>query len=258
MPKNHQKGKGVKTRLDDLLVQRGLANTVEHAKTIIMAGCVHSPNTRLDKPGTHVNDDTPLTIKTRKAESAWVSRAGDKLAHALQHFAIDPHGAICLDIGTNVGGFTHVLAEHKAQRIYAVDTDYGRLDWQLRQNPTIVLVERFNARYLSPEQIPEPLDLIVCDASFIRLSTVLPAAMALTREHAILCALIKPQFEAPRHLVGDNGVLKSPSLYPQIAQDVARWLDGQEQWQTQGLIESPVVLPNGNKEYLVKAQRIDS
>ncbi|MBC6444144.1 MAG: TlyA family RNA methyltransferase [Alphaproteobacteria bacterium GM202ARS2] len=255
MPKSHQKGEGIKTRLDALLVKRGVAGTLKHAQTMIMAGCVHSTHTRLDKPGATVNDTIALTVKT---PATWVSRAGDKLAYALKHFAIDPQGAICLDIGANVGGFSHVLVAHKAQRVYAVDTDYGRLNWRLRQNPTIVLVERCNARYLSREHIPEAVDMIVCDVSFVSLRTVLPPAMALASEHAVLCALIKPQFEAPRHLVGARGILKEARLYPQIARDVGVWLDTQTPWQTQGIIESPVALPNGNKEYLIKAQRVVS
>ncbi|MCW5774559.1 MAG: TlyA family RNA methyltransferase, partial [Rhodospirillaceae bacterium] len=171
-----------KQRADQLLVARGLAESRARAQALIMAGLVTSETRRIDKPGTMLAGDAPLAVKTK--EHPWVSRGGVKLAHALDRFAIDPAGWTCLDIGASTGGFTQVLLAHGAAKVYAVDVGHGQLDWSLRQDPRVVVLERTNARRLTAGAVPEPADLVVCDASFIGLRTVLPAPLALTKPHA--------------------------------------------------------------------------
>src|SRR5690348_16829074 len=182
-----------KRRVDTLLVERGLAETRARAQALVLAGLVWSEGQRLDKPGISLADGTPLEVRGR--EHPWVSRGGIKLAHALDHFAIDSVAAVALDIGASTGGFTDVLLTRGARRVYAVDVGHGQLAWKLRQDARVIVLERTNARHLTHEQIPEAPDLVVCDASFIGLTTVLPAALALAAPTARLVALIKPQFE---------------------------------------------------------------
>jgi 23S rRNA (cytidine1920-2'-O)/16S rRNA (cytidine1409-2'-O)-methyltransferase len=242
-----------KARADQLLVERGLAESRAKAQALILAGQVYSGTRRIDKPGQQLADDAPLAVKGQ--DHPWVSRGGLKLAKALDHFAIDPAGLVCLDVGASTGGFTDVLLSRGAARVYAVDVGRGQLAWKLRQDPRVVVLERTNARYLTAAQVPEPLDLVVCDASFIGLETVLPAPLALTGPGARLIALIKPQFEVGKGRVGKGGVVRDPALHDEVCRRIAAWLDGLPDWRVLGLAESPILGPEGNKEFLIAAAR---
>jgi len=242
-----------KRRLDALMVERGLAGTRARAQALVMAGAVWSGDRRLDKPGVAIAADAPLELRGR--DHPWVSRGGVKLAHALDHFAIDPAGAVALDIGASTGGFTDVLLSRGAERVYAVDVGHGQLAWTLRHDPRVVVRERCNARYLTLAEVPEPPDLIVCDASFIGLETVLPAALGLAAPAARLVALIKPQFEVGPARVGKGGVVRDPALHREVCERIVAWLAAQPGWQVDGVVESPLRGPEGNVEFLVAARR---
>jgi 23S rRNA (cytidine1920-2'-O)/16S rRNA (cytidine1409-2'-O)-methyltransferase len=241
-----------KQRLDALLVERGLAETRAKAQALILAGAVWSGDRKLDKAGHAVASDIALELRGR--EHPWVSRGGIKLAHALDHFAIAVTGAVALDIGASTGGFTDVLLTKGAARIYAVDVGHGQLAWKLRQDPRVVVLERTNARHLTDTEILEPPDLVVCDASFIGLETVLPAALALAKPHAKLIALIKPQFEVGPERVGKRGVVRDPALHREVCDRIAAWLESIG-WHVEGIAESPIQGPEGNIEFLIYAQR---
>jgi len=241
-----------KRRLDQMLVERGLAPTRAKAQALILAGIVFSGERRLDKPGATFAADAPLEIRGK--DHPWVSRGGVKLAHALDHFHIDPRGLVALDIGASTGGFTDVLVQRGAARVYAVDVGFGQFDWRLRNDERVVLLERVNARHLTSAQVPEPVDLVVCDASFIGLETVLPAPLALAKPRARLVALIKPQFEVGPDRVGKGGVVRDPALHREVCDRIAAWLVAQG-WRVLGIVESPIRGPEGNVEFLVAAER---
>ncbi len=243
-----------KRRVDTLLVERGLAESRARAQALVLAGLVWSEGRRLDKPGTTLAAAAPLELRGR--EHPWVSRGGVKLAHALDHFGVDPAGAVALDIGASTGGFTDVLLARGARRVYAVDVGHGQLAWKLRQDARVTVLERCNARHLTREQIPEPPDLVVCDASFISLTTVLPAALALAAPKARLIALIKPQFEVGKGRVGKGGVVRDPALHREVCDRIIAWLRAQPGWQVVGVTESPIRGPEGNVEFLVHACRV--
>ncbi|MGF1640119.1 MAG: TlyA family RNA methyltransferase [Rhodospirillales bacterium] len=240
-------------RIDQLLVERGLADSRARAQGLILAGLVFSDTRRLDKPGQLLPADAPLTVKGR--DHPWVSRGGVKLAHGLDHFDIDPTGLICLDVGASTGGFTDVLLQRGAARVYAVDVGRGQLAWPLRNDPRVIVLERTNARHLARAQVPDPIDLVVCDASFIGLMTVLPAPLALTAARAWLVALVKPQFEAGRGRVGKGGVVRDPDVRREVCERISGWLAAQPRWRVLGLTESPIPGPSGNVEYLIAARR---
>jgi len=240
-------------RLDQLLVERGLAESRTRAQALVLAGLVYSETRRLDKPGQLISADAPLAVKGR--DHPWVSRGGIKLAYGLDRFAIDPAGLICLDVGASTGGFTDVLLSSGATRVYAVDVGRGQLAWSLRNNRRVVVLERTNARALTREHIPEPVDLVVCDVSFIGLETALPAALALTADRAWLVALIKPQFEAGRDRVGKGGVVRDEVVRQEVCDRIAGWLAAQEGWRVLGIAESPITGPEGNVEYLIAGRR---
>jgi 23S rRNA (cytidine1920-2'-O)/16S rRNA (cytidine1409-2'-O)-methyltransferase len=242
-----------KQRVDTLLVERGLAESRARAQALVLAGLVWSEGQRLDKPGTSLAADTPLEVRGR--EHPWVSRGGIKLAHALDHFAVDPVGAVALDIGASTGGFTDVLLTHGARHVFAVDVGHGQLAWKLRQDARVTVIERTNARYLTPEQITEAPDIVVCDASFISLTTVLPAALALAAPSARLVALIKPQFEVGKGKVGKGGVVRDAALHREVCARITAWLETPMAWHVEGLTESPIQGPEGNIEFLVYARR---
>jgi 23S rRNA (cytidine1920-2'-O)/16S rRNA (cytidine1409-2'-O)-methyltransferase len=244
-------GRG-KQRLDAALVARGLVESRARAQALILAGRVWSGDRRLDKPGHSVGDDIALEVKG--LAHPWASRGGIKLAHALQEFAIDPTGLVALDIGASTGGFTDVLLKHGAARVYAVDVGQGQLAWGLRNDPRVVVLEKTNARHLTAAQVPEPVDLVVCDASFIGLETVLPAPLALAKPQARLVALIKPQFEVGRGRVGKGGVVRDPALHDEVCQRIAAWLIGSG-WRVLGVSRSPITGPEGNVEFLIAAER---
>ncbi len=240
-------------RLDQLLVDCGLATSRSHAQALIVSGNVFSGEKRLDKPGQMVPCDEP--VRVRGPDHPWVSRGGVKLAHALDHFSIDPQGLVCLDIGASTGGFTHVLLTRGAARVYAVDVGHGQLAWSLRQDPRVVVLERTNARFLQREHIPQAVDFIACDVSFIGLETVLPAPLALTASQAWLVALIKPQFEVGRAQVGKRGVVRDPAARAAACERIARWLSARPGWLVLGITESPITGPEGNVEYLLAARK---
>ena len=242
-----------KQRADLALVERGLVESRAKAQALIMAGLVYSETARIDKPGQTVAADKPLTVKGQ--DHPWVSRGGVKLAHALDAFGIDPAGRICLDVGASTGGVTDVLLSRGAAKVYAVDVGHGQLAWKLRQDPRVVVLERTNARHLSTEQIPDPIGVMVCDASFIGLQTVLPAALALAAPEAALVALIKPQFEVGPERVGKGGVVRDTALHDEVCLRIQDWLSAQPGWRVIGIEESPILGPEGNKEFLIAAQR---
>lgn len=218
-----------------------------------MAGLVFSKERKLEKAGQQVAED--IALEVRGQDHPWVSRGGLKLAHALKHFEIDPTGFVCIDVGASTGGFTDVLLQNGAARVYAVDVGHGQLAWKLRSDERVTVLEKTNARYLSEEQVPEPADIVVCDASFIGLKTVLPAAMSLTKERAFLVALIKPQFEAGREHVGKGGVVRDPEVHSNVCGDIRSWLDELDGWTVIGVTESPITGPEGNIEFLIAAEK---
>ena len=242
-----------KERVDQLVVSRGLAENRTRAQALILAGKVFADDRRLDKPGLMVASDSPLRVKGR--DHPWVSRGGVKLAHGIDSFRFDANGAVALDIGASTGGFTDVLLHHGAARVYAVDVGHGQLDWKLRNDPRVVVMERTNARHLSADAVPEAIDFITCDASFIGLRTVLPAALALSRPGCRLIALIKPQFEVGPGQVGKGGVVRDPALHDWACALIRDWLDERDGWRVVGVTESPITGPEGNKEFLMGAVR---
>lgn len=240
-------------RLDQLLVERGLAESRARAQALIRAGVVFAGERRLDKPGLAVPADTEIVVRGR--DHPWVSRGGVKLAYALDHFGVDPADRVCLDIGASTGGFTHVLLARGARRVYAVDVGHGQLAWPLRQDPRVIVRERVNARYLSRAEVPEAVSLIVCDVSFISLTRVLPAALALAAPGAELLALIKPQFEAGRGEVGRGGIVRDAGVRAEVCRRIATWLEAQPGWRVRGLVDSPITGADGNIETFLCAQK---
>jgi 23S rRNA (cytidine1920-2'-O)/16S rRNA (cytidine1409-2'-O)-methyltransferase len=242
-----------KRRADQLLVDQGLAESRAKAQALILAGLVSAGGRRIDKPGTALSEETALALSG--PDHPWVSRGGVKLEFAFGHFAIDAVGRVALDIGASTGGFTDVLLARGAARVHAVDVGRGQLAWKLRQDPRVVVHEATNGRYLTGAQIPEPIDLITCDASFIGLLTLLPAPLALAADRAQLVALIKPQFEAGAKAVGKGGVVRDPGVHQAVCQRVAAWVSAQPGWTVIGIVESPIQGPAGNREFLIYARR---
>ncbi len=222
-----------KLRVDELLVARGLAENRTRARALVMAGRVFSGERRVDKSGAKIPADSALEV--RGPAHPWVSRGGVKLAHGLDHFGLGLDGATVLDVGASTGGFTDVALARGAARVYAVDVGRGQLAWKLRQDRRVVVLEGVNARYLSDTEVPEPVDAIVCDASFIGLETVLPAPLALAAADGWLVALIKPQFEAGPERVGKGGVVRDPSVRREVCERIHGWLDGRPGWSVVGL-----------------------
>jgi len=243
---------GGRRRADVALVERGLVESRARAQAVILAGLVFSGERRVDKAGALVADDQPLELRGR--EHPWVSRGGLKLAHALDHFAIDPAGMAALDVGASTGGFTDVLLARGAALVHAVDVGHGQLAWKLRNDPRVHVLERTNARHLGVAHVPAPVDIVVCDASFIGLETVLPAALALARDGAWLVALVKPQFEVGPGRVGKGGVVRDPALHEEVCARIAAWLPSVG-WQVLGIVPSPILGPEGNREFLVAARK---
>jgi 23S rRNA (cytidine1920-2'-O)/16S rRNA (cytidine1409-2'-O)-methyltransferase len=240
-------------RADAALVARGLAESRTRAQALIMAGLVFSGETRIDKPGQLLAADAALGVRDR--DHPWVSRGGLKLAQGLAAFAIDPAGLVCLDVGASTGGFTDVLLTHGAAKVYAVDVGKGQLDWKLRGDARVVVLEGVNARALGRAEVPDGIELLVCDASFIGLETILPAPMALTVPGARLVALIKPQFEVGKGRVGKGGVVRDTALHEEVCVRIAAWMGDQPGWRVLGIAESPILGPKGNKEFLIAAER---
>jgi 23S rRNA (cytidine1920-2'-O)/16S rRNA (cytidine1409-2'-O)-methyltransferase len=243
-----------KQRADAALVDRGLVEGLAKAQALIMAGKVFSGDVRVAKPGQAIKADQPLDV--RGQEHPWVSRGGLKLVKGLTAFTIDPMGMIGVDVGASTGGFTDVLLAHGAAKVYAVDVGQGQLAWRLRQDARVVVLEKTNARHLTTTLIPDLIDIVVCDASFIGLRTVLPAALALTRPGARLVALIKPQFEVEKHEVGKGGVVRDAALHRAVCDSMAAWLAEQPGWQVLGVETSPITGPEGNVEFLLGGLRV--
>jgi len=241
-----------KQRADQLLVDRGLAESRTRAQALILAGLAFIGDRKIDKAGQQVAADAEISVKGR--DHPWVSRGGIKLDHALTHLGWDVAGAVAIDVGSSTGGFTDVLLSRGAARVYAVDSGTNQLAWKLRQDARVIVHEQTSARILTPAHIPEPVDLIVCDASFIALAKVLPVPMSFARDGARLVALIKPQFEAERGEVGKKGVVRDPAVHERICGEVRAWLEG-EGWAVMDLVESPITGPEGNVEFLIAAER---
>jgi 23S rRNA (cytidine1920-2'-O)/16S rRNA (cytidine1409-2'-O)-methyltransferase len=241
-----------KTRADQLLVDRGLAETRSKAQALILAGVVFSGERRIDKAGQTLVADAALDVRGR--DHPWVSRGGLKLAHALDHFHWDVAGAVALDVGASTGGFTDVLLHRGAARVFAVDVGTNQLAWKLRQDPRVTVHEQTNARYLTAEIVTEPVDLIVCDASFISLAKVLDAALAFAKPEGRLVALVKPQFEAERHEIGKGGVVRDAAVHERVCAAAADWLRSRG-WAVEGLVRSPITGPEGNVEFLLAGRR---
>jgi len=236
-------------RADLVLVERGLAESRARAQALILAGLVYEGTRRVDKPGDGVAAPEALSVRGR--DHPWVSRGGLKLVKGLDHFGIDPAGLIGLDVGASTGGFTDVLLNRGAAKVYAVDVGHGQLAWSLRQDPRVVVLERTNARHLDRALIPDPVGIVVCDASFIGLEIVLPAALSLAAPGAWLVALIKPQFEVGPDRVGKGGVVRDPELHREVCDRIEAWLAARPGWRVLGVTVSPITGPEGNVEFLI-------
>jgi 23S rRNA (cytidine1920-2'-O)/16S rRNA (cytidine1409-2'-O)-methyltransferase len=241
-----------KLRADQLLVSRGLAESRARAQALIMAGAVFSGERKIAKAGDMLADDAPLEVRGK--DHPWVSRGGIKLDHGLTHFGFDVTDAVALDVGSSTGGFTDVLLSRGAAKVYAVDVGTNQLAWKLRQDPRVVVLEQTNARYLTAEQVPEPVDIVVCDASFISLAKVIEAPLRLAKPGAKLVALVKPQFEAGREEVGKGGVVRDPAVRRRVCAEAAEWVASQG-WTVLGVTESPITGPEGNVEFLLGAEK---
>ena len=244
----------LKIRLDELLVERGLVESRSQAKSFILAGNVFSNENRLEKVGKIVDYDVPLAIKGK--DHAWVSRGGLKIDYAISYFGFDVGERVCLDLGASTGGFTHVLIERGAKKVYAVDVGYGQLDWKIRNLAEVVVVERTNARFLTNTEIPEPISFLCCDASFISLTKILPNSMGLVDSGGVLLALVKPQFELDRKLVDKNGIIKDRSKHQLACEKIYDWLDSFPNWSPIGIIESPIKGAKGNIEFFIAASKL--
>ncbi|HCW59678.1 MULTISPECIES: TlyA family RNA methyltransferase [Sphingobium] len=240
-----------KVRADQLLVDAGLAESRARAQALILAGLVYLGDRKVEKAGQQVPADAALDLRGR--DHPWVSRGGIKLAHALEAFAIDVTGFVAMDVGSSTGGFTEVLLTHGAAKVYAVDSGTNQLAWKLRSDDRVIVHEQTSARILTDAHIPEPVDIIVCDASFISLAKVLEKPIGFARPGAHLVALIKPQFEARREEVGKNGVVRDPAIHDRVCMEVQDWVAAQG-WTVAGLTQSPITGPQGNIEFLLYAR----
>ena len=241
-----------KTRIDQRLVDLGLADSRTRAQALVLSGNVFVGDRRIDKAGHAVDADAVPVVKGR--DHPWVSRGGVKLAHGLARFGWDVTGAVAIDVGSSTGGFTDVLLAGGGSRVYAVDSGTNQLAWKLRQDDRVVVLEQTSARILTDAHIAEPVDLIVCDASFIGLAKVLERPMIFAKPAARLMALIKPQFEAGRDAVGKGGVVRDPQVHAAVCADVQRWVEAQG-WTVEGIVTSPITGPEGNVEFLIAARR---
>ncbi|MEO0463811.1 MAG: TlyA family RNA methyltransferase [Pseudomonadota bacterium] len=241
-----------KLRVDQALVERGLAESRTRAQALIMAGQVFAGEAKVLKPGQMIAGDAAVEVRGR--DHPWVSRGGIKLAHALEHFAIDVSGAVAMDVGSSTGGFTDVLLTGGAAHVFAVDSGTNQLAWKLRQDPRVTVLEQTSARVLTPQQIDRACDIVVCDASFISLAKVLEVPLQLAAPACRLVALIKPQFEVARAEVGKGGVVRDAALHSRVCGEVRVWLESGG-WTIEGIVESPITGPKGNVEFLVSALR---
>lgn len=239
-----------KERLDVLLVRRGFCPSREKAQRLIMAGAVFSGGTRLEKASHSLADDTPLEVRE---SDRYVGRGGYKLEAALHHFGIDPTGWVCLDVGASTGGFTDCLLQHGAAKVYALDVGHGQLDWKIRNNPQVVVMEHCNARHLRPADLPEKVRLAVLDVSFISLTLVLPPVAGVLTDGGMMVALIKPQFELSRSEVGRGGIVRDEVARAR-AVDKIRDFAAAVGWSWRGVVDSPIAGADGNREFLCLLQ----
>jgi 23S rRNA (cytidine1920-2'-O)/16S rRNA (cytidine1409-2'-O)-methyltransferase len=243
----------MRTRADQLLVDRGLVESRTRAQALILAGKVFSGERRIAKAGDTLAPDAALEV--RGQDHPWVSRGGLKLAHALDQLGLSPQGRICLDVGASTGGFTDVLLAQGAAKVHAVDVGHGQLAWKLRTDPRVVVHEKTNARYLNRDIVADPIEALVCDASFIGLATLLPAPLALCAHGAWAVALIKPQFEAGPEAVARKGVVRDPTVHALVCTRVHAWWAALPGWRVLGVTESPITGPEGNREFLIAAAK---
>lgn len=240
----------MKIRADQLLVARGLVESRTRAQALIMAGAVFSGERKIAKAGDMLAEDAPLEVRGK--DHPWVSRGGIKLDHGLTHFGFDVSGAVALDVGSSTGGFTDVLLSRGAAKVYAIDVGTNQLAWKLRQDPRVIVHEQTNARFLDETIVPEPIDIVVCDASFIAMAKVLESPLKLAKSGAKLLALIKPQFEAGRAEVGKGGVVRDPAIHQRVCDEAKGWVESQS-WEVLGITASPITGPEGNVEFLLGA-----
>lgn len=240
-----------KQRIDQLLVDRELAESRTRAQALVMAGLVFVGGRKVDKAGQQVASDAAVEVRGR--DHPWVSRGGVKLAHGLDHFGWDVAEAVAIDVGSSTGGFTDVLLSRGATRVYAVDSGTNQLAWKLRQDPRVIVHEQTSARVLTANHIPEPVDIIVCDASFIGIAKVLETPLRFAKPGARALVLVKPQFEAGREEVGKGGVVRDPAVHTRVCAEAAAWFESQC-WAVQGTTPSPITGPEGNVEFLLAAQ----
>ncbi len=241
-----------KRRLDQMLVERGLVESRTRAQALVMAGLVFSGETKMAKSGQQLSEDAPLEVRGR--DHPWVSRGGIKLAHAIEHFGLDPSGVTAMDVGSSTGGFTDVLLQGGATHVIAVDSGTNQLAWKLRDDDRVTVLEQTSARILTADMITHPFSWVVCDASFIGLSKVIEVPLKLAQPDCRLVALIKPQFEVRREEVGKGGVVRDEALHQRVCDEVREWLEG-EAWEVEGIVRSPITGPEGNVEFLISAQR---
>lgn len=242
-----------KIRIDQALHERGMAESRSKAQAYIMAGLVFCGDKKIVKSGQLIASDAEITLKGK--DHPWVSRGGIKLDHALSHFAINLSGLTAIDVGSSTGGFTDVMLQSGARKVFAIDSGTNQLAWKLRQDERVIVYEQTSARIVTKEHIDEAVDIIVCDASFIGLSKVLERPMEFAKDDAQLIALIKPQFEAGKHEVGKGGVVRDEMVHKRVCQEVTAWLE-EKNWHVKGLTQSPITGPQGNVEFLIWAQNM--
>ncbi len=243
-----------KERIDKLLIEKGIIQSRERARALIMAGKVLVENRVVDKPGTRVDIDARLEL--RGEDHPYVSRGGIKLEVALQAFRIDPAGMVVMDVGASTGGFTDCILQKGARKVYAVDVGYGELAWKLRSDPRVVNLERRNIRYLKKEEVPEEMDLILVDTSFISIEKFLPRLHDFLKKEGTIVGLIKPQFEVGKGEVGKGGVVRNPDLHRRVIDRISQFCQGKG-FSVLGVVESPILGPKGNKEFFICLKKED-
>lgn len=237
-----------KKRLDLVMIEKGLVHSRQRAQALIMAGKVLVNNHIVDKPGTLVSPESDIVLQGE--DHPYVSRGGLKLEKALHTLKIDINGFVCLDVGASTGGFTDCLLQHGAGRVYAVDVGYGQLSWKLRQNPRVVVIERMNIRHMQPETIPQLVDLVTIDVSFISLKKVVPEILKFMKKSAGILALIKPQFEVGKKNVGKGGVVRDPVLHAHVIDNLSEFFIKKHLF-CEWVIPSPILGPKGNREFFI-------
>ncbi len=237
-----------KERFDKLLVEKGIVQSRERARALIMAGKVAVEGNRVDKPGIQINIDAQL--KLQGGDSSYVSRGGEKMEGALKAFGIDPKGMVVMDVGASTGGFTDCILQKGAKKVYAVDVGYGQLAWRLQKDPRVVNLERRNIRYLQREEVPEEIDLILIDTSFISIEKFLPHLLGFLKKEGAILSLIKPQFEVEKGEVGKGGVVRDKALHEKVINRISNFSQGLR-LKILGVTESPLLGPKGNKEFFI-------